>query len=242
MTDLTKPQPLDTIRAWQDADRAPALQSATTAAMVLASFGDAAAFFQSAEINLRMGLGNLLLTIQRQGLYEKLGHTTWTDFLENGLSSYKLSTRLAQQAIELAKTKTLQKLEPSERGMISVSNGHLLAKVERANGSVKPEIVEKAKTMSRNELATEVGTTTGTYVRAWVSDREAAPYIARILEFAKRLSADAAQAFADLLEGDEIKLLAGDGADNEADCIIAELTHAIQNEISDARAREKTLE
>jgi hypothetical protein len=240
MTDLAKAQPLDTIRTWQDASKAPTL-TATSAERYLPSFGEAYQFLQSAELNFRMALGNFFIVFQAAGLHEHFGHSTWTEFRSDGLPKFNLSHGLVAQAMELAKSKTLQQLPPEERGMISVSNGSQLARHERVNGHVKPEVIEMAKTLKTGEFIVATGGTVGAWVKVWVPDREAAPHILRAMEWLKKLSPSAAEAFANLLEMDDIHLLAGDGADNQADAIVAAMEIAMQNEIDQARANQKVL-
>lgn len=241
MKDLSAIKPLEAITTWQDASNVPDLNSHATARRYLESFGKASEFITAVELNMRMALGNFFVIFQERSMYEKFGYTTWTDFRKDGLKEFGLSEGLVAAALSLAKSKTLQAMPPAERGQISVSNGIQIAKHERVNGHVKPDVIEMAKTMPTGEFITATGGTTGGWVRAWVPDKEAAPHVARIVEFCKKLSASAADAFADLLESDEIKLLAGDGTDNDVDCLIAAMQIAIQNEIDQAKAREEVL-
>lgn len=240
MTDLAKTQPLETIRTWQDASQAPKL-TPVSAAHYLPSFGEAYQFLQSAELDFRMALGNFFIVFQAAGLHEHFGYPTWTEFRTEGLPKFKLSHGLVAQAMELAKSKTLQQLPPNERGLISVSNGSQLARLERVNGHVKPEVVEMAKTLKTGEFIVATGGTVGAWVRAFVPDRQAAPHILRVMEWLKKLSPSAAEAFANLLEMDGIHLLAGDGADNQADAIVAAMEIALQNDIDQARANQEVL-
>jgi hypothetical protein len=230
MTELTESQPLDVIRHWQDAANIPELDAAATRDY-LTAFGQADKFLQAAEINMRVALGNLLLLIQDRGLYEGLGCKTWTEFRKSGLAHFGISEGTAGRAMFLASSKALQQLSPEDRGEISVSNGNFLARHEQINGHIKPDLIEKAKTMPTHQLAVAAGANIPVCVRVWVLENGAAPHVQRIAEFAKKLSADAAEAFADLLESDELALLSGDGHDNKVDC----MKGAILNEVDEAR-------
>lgn len=240
MTDLVKVNPLDVIHHWEDETHLPRINAAS-ARQYLKAFGLADQYVQSAEINLRIGLGNLLAAIQRDNLYEEWGYKTWTEFRNKGLDECGISQGTASRSIVLAASKTLQQLPPSERGRISLANGSILARQEKINGYIRPEVIEQAKTLPAAKLALAVGANIPVCVRVWVLEPGAAEHVARIGEFTKKLSADAAKSLADLLESDDIKLLAGDGTDNNADLLIAVLQIAIQNEIDLARARMRTV-
>jgi hypothetical protein len=240
MTDLTPTQPLEVIRHWQDAANIPDLDADATREY-LTAFGQADKFLQAAEINMRMALGNLLLLIQDRGLYEGLGYNTWTEFRKTGLAHFGISEGTAGRAMYLASSKALQKITPEERGEISVSNGVFLARHEQINGHIKPDLIEKAKTMPTAKLAVAAGANIPICIRVWVFDREAAEHIQRINEFLKKLSASAAGRLADLVESQDVKKLAGDGADDNADLFVSVLEIAIENEIDEANARMRTL-
>ena len=184
------------------------------------------------DLEFRIQLGQLLLAIQDRELYRKIrsGYRTWQDFLDQGFVELSgLHARTAYDAMELAKSKVLSQMGPTERAKISsVANARLLVRMERiAPETVTPEVVEQAKMLPLAQFRQAVGASSGMLIRLWVSDVEAGKELQKIVGLLGGATADALRVLRELLESDELSAFAG-GPDNKIDCMVAACRHEIQ--------------
>ena len=213
----------------------PAGVSAVQAQTMLVEIAATIRELSRKELDSRLALGRLLVEVQDRTLWREMRPTyaTWSDFLEEGFPKITgLQTRTAYGAMELAKSRTLRDMTPEDRAQIPLSNARTLVRLEKTDprGLLAAETIQKAKNLSNAEFRSEIGASKGYVVRVWVSDRPAGRQIQRIAENFRHTTEDAARAFADFLESDDIGKRTGDGIDNKIDLIMSTCMHDWETE------------
>jgi hypothetical protein len=185
-----------------------------------------------AELAARMCCGRVLLTIKTEKLWKGFvgDDDTWYDFVTEVLpDQFKISTRVAYEAMEFANSKTLTNLPQAELAQIPISNAKTLVRIEKA-GTPKPEVIEEAKTTPPRDFKAKHSVETGAMVSKYIKDPDAVPHWRRILDALGGLTPEAAERFANFLESDDLGQRAGDGPDNKIDCILGVIEIEWQNE------------